>query len=132
MGKVPYAAIIERELAVVRYRSGTRFGTEASFAGDQSMVNASRINEAITRPKIVSTKGKAIMTAARPKSQRTITFFRSQRSTNTPAIGPKKNPGAIRATSTRLNAAPSEPDPTRIARMLIASNPSQSPVAETT
>ena len=65
-------------------------------------------------------------------SQKTMTRFRFQRSTNTPARGPKKKPGAIRAPKTRLNAAPSFPEPTLIAKILIANRPSQSPVADIT
>ena len=72
------------------------------------------------------------MTMALPMSQVTIVFLRSQRSTNTPATGPKKKPGTIRAARTRLRAAPSFPEPSRMARMEMARRPNQSPVAETT
>ena len=117
---------------MVRFSSGTRFGTEASFAGDHSIVNASSTSEARTRPQIVSTNGSEIITSARHTSQVTITRLRFQRSTSTPAIGPKKKPGMIRAASTMLRAAPSDPEPIRMASRLIARRPSQSPVADTT
>ena len=107
-------------------------GTDASLAGDHNMVNASRISEAMNNPRMVSTNGKVTMTTARPMSQVIINRLRSQRSTSTPAIGPKKNPGAIRAASTRLSDAPSDPEPTRMASRLMASRPNQSPVADTT
>ena len=61
-----------------------------------------------------------------------MTLLRSHRSTKTPAKGPKKKPGAIRAPNTRLKAAPSFPEPTLIAKILMANRPSQSPVADTT
>ena len=102
------------------------------MAGPHSMVNASRSSEARNRPTRVSTNGRATMTRARPTSHVTMVRLRSHRSTSTPATGPKKNPGTIRAASTRLSAAPSFPEPNRMARMAMASKPSQSPVADTT
>ena len=108
----------EREFAVVKNFSETKFGTEASFAGDHNIVKASSIKEATKRPSKLFTKGKTSITNALPISQKTMTRLRSQRSTKTPAKGPKKKPGAILAPKTRLNAAPSFPEPTLMAKML--------------
>ena len=61
-----------------------------------------------------------------------MTFLRSQRSTSTPATGPKKNPGTMRAAMTSETAPAPAPPPMRAARMMIAEKPSQSPSDDTT
>ena len=78
------------------------------------------------------TNGSSAITTARPISQLTITFLRSQRSTSTPASGPKKNPGTMRAAMTSEIAPAPAPPPMVAAKRMIAEKPNQSPVAETT
>ncbi len=130
-GIVPYAAANDNELADARWSDGTRCGTEASFAGVHSNVNTSSTRDATMRPGTVSTKGSDANTAARPMSQATMSFLRSKRSARTPAAGPRKNPGTMRADITRPTAA-SGRSLMRVARAAMARKPSQSPVAETT
>ena len=119
-------------MAAVRWSAGTRCGTDASFAGDHSSVKTSSTSEAITRPNTLVTNGSVTITPARPRSHTIINRFRFHRSTKTPATGPRKNPGMMRAESTRLMAAPLFPPPTWAASAVMASSPSQSPVADTT
>src|SRR3954471_18534498 len=132
IGNVPYAAASERLLAEVSRSTGTMFGTDASLAGDHASVKISITNDASTRPDTLCTNGSDATTAARPRSQTTITFLRSQRSIITPATGARKNPGMMRADMTRPTAAPPDPPPTSAARMVMARKPSQSPTADTT
>ena len=51
----------------MRWSVGTRFGTDASLAGDHSSVKISSTSEATTRPETVSTNGRNASTAARPE-----------------------------------------------------------------
>src|SRR4051812_22870605 len=104
-GNVPYAATSDNEFAVARWLVGTRFGTDASLAGDHSSVPISRMNDATTSVDTWSMNGSVRSTAARSTSQETITFLRSQRSTSTPAIGARKKPGTMRAIMTSEMAA---------------------------
>ena len=78
IGKVPYAAASDNELAEVRWDRGTRWGIDASLAGVHSMVSSSRMNEAKTSPGTVSTNGRETITSARPISQTIMTRRRSQ------------------------------------------------------
>ncbi len=132
MGKVPYAATSDKELAVARNSLRTRLGTDASFAGDQSRVKISRRSEARNRPGTVSTNGMEASTRPLPTSQATITRLRSHRSTRTPAAGAKKKPGMSRAERTRLIAPSGEDPPIRAAAAVTATKPIQSPSEDTT
>src|SRR3954462_10084321 len=132
IGNVPYAAASDIELADVSRSTGTRLGTDASLAGDHARVKISITSEAITSPVTLCTNGNVAITEARPRSQTTITFLRSQRSIITPATGARKNPGMMRADTPRPTAAPPEPLPTLTARIVMARNPSQSPTDDTT
>ena len=131
-GNVPYAAASERELAVVRFSGGTRFGTVASFAGEKKSVHISSANDAKTSPSTESTNGSEAITAARPTLQTTMTCLRSMRSMRNPAPAAKKKPGMMRAAITTPTDALALAAPTRVARITMARNPSQSPIAETT
>ena len=117
---------------MVRWSGGTRWGTDASLAGVHSRVKHSSTSEAITSPCTVSTKGSVRRTAARPRSQVTISRLRSNRSTITPAAGPRKKPGTMRADITRPTAAAGEPWAMSAASAAMARKPSQSPVADAT
>src|SRR5437588_4042511 len=132
MGKVPYAAASDNELADVSRSVGTRLGTDASLAGDQASVHTSSTREARTRPATLCTNGSVHSTPARMRSQVTITLLRSQRSIITPATGARKKPGMMRADITRPTAAPPEPEPNDAARTVMARKPNQSPNDETT
>ena len=116
----------------MRWSGGTRCGTDASLAGVHRSVKHSSTSDASTRPTTVSTKGSVTRTAARPRSHVTMRRLRSKRSTITPAAGPRKNPGTIRADMTTPTAAAGEPSPMLAASAAIARNPSQSPVADAT
>src|SRR5262245_6418405 len=95
-------------------------GTLASFAGDHSNVKISRISDATMSPGTVFTNGRHNITDARARSQVIITFFRSQRSTSTPAHGARKKPGATRAPTTNATATPSADRLTDAASAVIA------------
>src|SRR5581483_11676847 len=84
------------------------------------------------RPSTLWTKGNEQITAARARSQVTMTFLRSQRSIITPVTGARKKPGTMRADITRPTAAPPDPEPIDAARIVMARKPSQSPSADTT
>src|SRR3546814_12862761 len=62
-------------------------------------------SEATMRPGTVSTKGSDASTSARPTSHITMRRLRSKRAANTPAAGPRKKPGKMRADMTRPTAA---------------------------
>ena len=85
-----------------RWSAGTRFGTDASLAGDHSSVTISsserRHDEA---PHRVDERQRGEHARPRPRSQTTITFLRSQRSTSTPATGARKKPGHDAGRSSR-------------------------------
>lgn len=129
-GNIPYAAATFREFAVVSFDLGTRLGTTASLAGDHSIVQSSKTNDAATSPAKLSTNGNENKTKARVASQTSITRFLLSRSTNTPAGVDNNKPGATRVMSTREIAAPPELPPSRSAKETVAKSPSQSPVAE--
>ena len=61
-----------------------------------------------------STNGRVASTMARPMSQATMTFLRSQRSTSTPPTDARKKPGIMRARMTRPMAASGELPPTPV------------------
>ena len=86
-----------------------------------------------TGPRPCSTNGRETSTTARPRSQVTITFLRSQRSTSTPPTGARKNPGTMpgahHQADGRLRRAAARPGRRWTA---MATSPSQSPSAETT
>ena len=132
MGKVPYAAASENELAEASFSDATRLGTDASLAGDHSSVSTSSTSEATNRPQTVFTNGRVSRTRPRPTSQPTMTRRRSQRSTSTPPTEARKNPGIIRALMTRAMAASGDPFPTRAVRVRMANRPIQSPMDDTT
>jgi hypothetical protein len=119
-------------LAVVSRSAGTRFGTDASLAGDHSRVHTSSTSEATSSCHTMVMNGRHSSTKARPRSHATINRLRSQRSMNTPATGPRKKPGTMRADITRPTAVSGVPPPIRKAAAAMARNPIQSPIAETT
>ena len=102
------------------------------MAGDHRRVHISSTSEAMSSCHTWSTNGSSRSVAARPRSQETITFLRSHRSTSTPATGPRKKPGTMRAAITRPTAVSGDPPPTRVASAAMARKPIQSPIDETT
>ena len=88
-------------------------------------------NETSTSSASEFTNGRVQMSAARPRSQHTITLRRSNRSTITPPSVARKKPGTIRTAMTRLNAA-ADPFDTRSVSWRIAKKPTQSPRLEKT
>ena len=88
-------------------------------------------NETTTSSQRLFTNGSVQMSAARPRSQHTITLRRSNRSTMTPPSVARKKPGTIRTAITRLNAA-AESSETRPVSWRIAKKPTQSPRLENT
>ena len=116
-GNVPYAAATDNEFALGSCFAGTRLGTVASFAVDHAIASRFEQQRRETRPKTVSTNGRNDEhERARPTSHATITRRRSSRSSNTPAIGPRKNPGSSRAERTKATAVSPEPFETRVAQ----------------
>ena len=82
-------------------------------------------------PKRLSTNGNENITTARPMSQISSRRLRFNRSTMMPAAVARKKPGAIRVASTIAIAVPSSPSGLSFAASeIVASRPSQSPVAE--
>ena len=81
-------------------------------------------------PSRLSTNGSENITSARPMSQTSSSRFRLKRSTMMPAAVARKKPGAIRVANTIAMAVPSLPPGLSFAaREIVASRPSQSPVA---
>src|SRR3954468_7231482 len=68
---------------------------------------------------------------ARPRSAAIMSFFRSSRSTNDPAIGPNRNAGSVRASITPEIASDAEPPPRPCTIAVTATNPTQSPNDDT-
>ena len=103
----------------------------ASLAGLHISVKISRMKLAKTSPGTVCTSGRSRNTTARTMSAMIMIFLRSNRSTNTPTNGARKNPGATRAVVTSAMAASgwAEID---AASDVMAKKPTQSPRAEMT
>src|SRR4051795_6922941 len=68
---------------------------------------------------------------ARPRSAVIMSFLRSSRSMNEPAIGPKRNAGRVRASITPEIASDADPPPRPCTIAVTATNPIQSPNDET-
>ena len=91
---------------MVRWSAGTRFGTDASLAGENSSVAISSTNEAKTQAEHRVDERQGGDDAARARVVTTMTCLRSKRSMSTPAPAAKKKPGTIRAAMTRPTDAP--------------------------
>ena len=130
-GNVPYDATRESVLADARFSSGTKWGTDASFAGPQSNVMISMKKDATTSSARLLTNGNVEISAARPRSHNTMIRRRSKRSTITPPSVARKKPGSIRAPITRLMAA-ADPSETCAVIPRMAIRPTQSPRLEKT
>ena len=131
IGNVPYDATSDRVFADASLSSGTKCGTDASFAGPHSSVMISMKNDAITSSHRLLTNGTVQISAARPRSQSTMILRRSKRSTMTPPSVARKNPGSMRAPMTRLSAAAELFDSCAVMPR-IAKRPTQSPRLENT
>ena len=100
IGAVPYAAIKLSWFAFSKDTFGTRFGTDASFAGDQkSETISTKINAVYSQIKFPTTGIEKYNPNLR-MSQKTISFLRSNLSAITPAIGPKITAGMSRTIKT--------------------------------